>query len=587
MESQNKNEEDNNGLDSFVVGTFSKGKLQKISLPNVQQGCGGHNSDYLLTKKGELYDYTPTSRIKTKKIEIKKEIIKKIVFGYITGLILTESGTVYCMGSNNAHKTLCVKDKSNLGEGVPNKVEWFQDRDIKIRDIASGSATNYFVSTDNTFYSNGYNSDGQMGIKLQQSQPFPVKILEDVDRVFSSNHSHRSFLTTLDDKLMSFGRNQKGKCGLGYCKKSIWEPTVVPNISGFAVKDIVCTSCTALLFKNGQLWVCGVTPTNGLDQDNSSFKPLKGLENIPIRSITGSSNKGLAISEENQIYVFGVGNPKSTSVKDLPNKKNRSIRKIKSTGLDKNIRYNLYCSIRNFFILPDTHGADGVGSVTMEFLVLLEKGKFSDYELMENKKLKVHKRFVELRTNSSVKQIEDILVNYKENEIMIFLKWVYSGNIINYMIVNEICKQLGIENLYSKSFYDDLFKLYKDEESKNFNLLVKQEDFSDDNDDDDDDDNENFEEIPVHKYILYARSGLFREMFDQIDENSDSITDYSKKSIESLEIFVKYLYTNKIELTADDDPQLVVEELQDAVDYYQLSKYSNLPTIFKHLKNNF
>ncbi|KAJ3448190.1 pep-cterm sorting domain-containing protein [Anaeramoeba flamelloides] len=223
----------------------------------------------------------------------------------------------------------------------------------------------------------------------------------------------------------------------------------------------------------------------------------------------------------------------------------------------------------------------------MEFLVLLEKGKFSDYELMENKKLKVHKRFVELRTNSSVKQIEDILVNYKENEIMIFLKWVYSGNIINYMIVNEICKQLGIENLYSKSFYDDLFKLYKDEESKNFNLLVKQEDFSDDNDDDDDDDNENFEEIPVHKYILYTRSGLFREMFDQIDENSDSITDYSKKSIESLEIFVKYLYTNKIELTADDDPQLVVEELQDAVDYYQLSKYSNLPTICKHLKNNF
>eukprot|EP01155_Anaeramoeba_flamelloides_P006271 Anaeramoba_flamelloidesa1084864_13.p1 GENE.a1084864_13~~a1084864_13.p1 ORF type:complete len:110 (-),score=11.51 a1084864_13:317-646(-) len=109
-----------------------------------------------------------------------------------------------------------------------------------------------------------------MGIKLQQSHPFPVKILEDVDRVFSSNHSHRSFLKTLDDKLMSFGRNQKGKCGLGYCKKSIWEPTVVSNISGFAVKDIVCTSCTALLFKNGQLWVCGVTPTNGLDH-NSSF----------------------------------------------------------------------------------------------------------------------------------------------------------------------------------------------------------------------------------------------------------------------------------------------------------------------------
>ncbi|KAJ3443885.1 kelch-like protein [Anaeramoeba flamelloides] len=102
-----------------------------------------------------------------------------------------------------------------------------------------------------------------------------------------------------------------------------------------------------------------------------------------------------------------------------------------------------------------------------------------------------------------------------------------------------------------------------------------------DNDDDFDDDDDDFEAIPVHKHTLVARSGVFREMFQNLllnenVKNTNSVQDYSNKTIESLEIFVKYLYTSKIELTGGEGPQMIVEVLEDSIEYYQLNKNSNL-----------
>ncbi|KAJ6247882.1 hypothetical protein M0813_18517 [Anaeramoeba flamelloides] len=62
-------------------------------------------------------------------------------------------------------------------------------------------------------------------------------------------------------------------------------------------------------------------------------------------------------------------------------------------------------------------------------------------------------------------------------------------------------------------------------------------------------------------------------MLDYVNEkdNINKIQDYTNVSIESLKILVEYFYTNSIELTVNQDPKLIVDELSDAGEYYQLN----------------
>ncbi|KAJ6250059.1 hypothetical protein M0813_16431 [Anaeramoeba flamelloides] len=73
-------------------------------------------------------------------------------------------------------------------------------------------------------------------------------------------------------------------------------------------------------------------------------------------------------------------------------------------------------------------------------------------------------------------------------------------------------------------------------------------------------------------------------MFENITEESKSVKDYSGKSIESIEILIKYFYTEKIELTADHDPLLIIEELEDSIEYYQLNENSNILSQLNEIK---
>ncbi|KAJ6234972.1 hypothetical protein M0813_28950 [Anaeramoeba flamelloides] len=575
---QDNQEQEKNEHESFIL-TENNYVLEKINTNNVIQGSGNSNFVYLVNDQNELIHYTHSTT--SRKIIVKDEVVKKTIFGYLTGLVLTESGTVYCMGTNDAYKTLCLANKNDIKEHVPYKVQWFVDRDIKIRDIGSGSITNYFISTDNVLYSNGYNSDGQMGTKEHKNIPFPQKIMENVDRVFSSPHAHHAFVTTFDDKVMSFGRNGDGLCGLGNNQQSVFQPQVVPDISGSSIKKMICSTCSVLLYRDGRLLTCGPALSNGQKQNSTTFKPVPGLEDKHMVSIGGGSSLCLAISAENELYVW-----KSSVIAvnvDCKLQGNERLVKIKTPQLIKGVPYKICSCPSRFLIIPALFEENVTQN--QEFLILLESGKFSDHTLMNNDKFKVHKGLVEIRTKKSVHEIEEILKHYNEKEINFFLKWVYTSTIENYTTVKEICIKLGLVEFYKNSFFQDLAQLYKDEDSKNFKVLVQDEEYEDDDDNEEEnnDDEQVFEEIPVHDYILYSRSGLFREMFENIKNESNSVKDFSGKTIESMEIFIKYLYTNKIDLTADDDPQLVIEELSDAVDYYQLEKFSNLPFLLNQI----
>ncbi|KAJ3433721.1 regulator of chromosome condensation [Anaeramoeba flamelloides] len=92
-------------------------------------------------------------------------------------------------------------------------------------------------------------------------------------------------------------------------------------------------------------------------------------------------------------------------------------------------------------------------------------------------------------------------------------------------------------------------------------------------------------EIKVHKFILFTRSGLFRALFEFTENNIPTqIKDYSEKSFKSLQILIKFLYTGKIQLDNEgyENLHLILEELKDAIEYFQLNEKSSLINQFKN-----
>ncbi|KAJ5067926.1 ankyrin repeat-containing protein [Anaeramoeba ignava] len=200
----------------------------------------------------------------------------------------------------------------------------------------------------------------------------------------------------------------------------------------------------------------------------------------------------------------------------------------------------------------------------------LKREEFTDIQIKcLDGELKAHKLIVEKRLEDKnyekITKLIEISQNKKKEEILPFLKFLYSGQIDSTsqekikQILNEILenpkdieKWIGRKGR-KKGFLEDLKKLYEDESTKDFLLKAGNK------------------EIKVHKLVLAARSDLFRGMFLNVNDDSNSVSDYRGKTIYALKCLVEFLYTDEIN---ESTPKSVIEELKDADDFYQFSHYS-------------
>ncbi|KAJ3448369.1 ras-related protein rab-18 [Anaeramoeba flamelloides] len=221
-------------------------------------------------------------------------------------------------------------------------------------------------------------------------------------------------------------------------------------------------------------------------------------------------------------------------------------------------------------------------TIQKDFINFYNRQEFCDFEI---KTIKCHKLIVEIRTKQTIEDIEEILTNETIENIKLFFKWVY-GIKLKISESNSIChifEKINIQynnQKFKNDFLNDLYNLYKDNKTKDFKIKIKNESSNKSS-------NESSNEtIKVHKIILLIRSELFRNMFKSIEEkNLKSIFDYSGKSYETLKCLINYFYTDQLIFTNNDDVTLICEELEDAIEYYQLNIESNLhKRIQKYLK---
>ncbi|KAJ5078143.1 phytochrome-interacting ankyrin-repeat protein [Anaeramoeba ignava] len=128
-------------------------------------------------------------------------------------------------------------------------------------------------------------------------------------------------------------------------------------------------------------------------------------------------------------------------------------------------------------------------------------------------------------------------------------------------IIENFFKEIGLDSnwieskLGRKGILNDFQKLYQDESTKDFTIIVEEK------------------EIKVHKLVLIIRSGLFKGMFLlNIEDKSNQVHDYSKKSFETIQQLIYFFYNDKFDKSKMN--KKIIEELEDAKDYYQLNQNS-------------
>ncbi|KAJ5067015.1 speckle-type poz protein [Anaeramoeba ignava] len=85
-------------------------------------------------------------------------------------------------------------------------------------------------------------------------------------------------------------------------------------------------------------------------------------------------------------------------------------------------------------------------------------------------------------------------------------------------------------------------------------------------------------EIKVHKLILIIRSELYKGMFQlNVQDSSNQVHDYSKKSFKTIQELIYFLYHDKFE---NEIPKETQEEFSDLKDYYQLNQNSIIDLIY-------
>ncbi|KAJ6227360.1 hypothetical protein M0813_09941 [Anaeramoeba flamelloides] len=561
-----------------MVGKFKKTicehEFVKIS--------GTHNEILSVTRDNQLISvgknpFTVTS-LGDNNEKDNEDPITQLSCGYGHSFILTESGRVFCFGNSSFYQ---LGNQTFQRKPILNRA--LEAIKSKIIQISSGEFYSIFLCENGDLYGVGDNKSFQIdpnpktiNKKVDTTWKSLVKepqlISQDVIMINEGLSTRHLFYITSNGTIWCSGSNKFGQCGIGSQEEKIRHHTI-GNFDHNQIKQITCGfESSFVLLNNSDLYSCGNNERNGHSKPILVFTKLDYFNNIAIEKISTGSRHTLVLSQEGEVYAFGQ---KYNGLTFGP-----TPHKIKIPDYDYSNPISISACVYNaviYTVQMSTLGTD--------FKNFYKSHEFTDVEING---IKLHKLFIELRLGCKIEKIQEILKEFSQEDTDNFFLWVYSGFSSNSNNLRSICGKFGIDDLKEKQLKKNLLQLYKDEDSKDFFIQIKEE-MDDENEDfnegeDEDEDEEEFEEIPVHRFILLARSGLFREMFRNVKTPTNKVKDYSQKTLESLEILFEYFYTDVIKLTADHDPQLIYEELQDAIEYYQLHKYSSLNFELQKLK---
>ncbi|KAJ6230962.1 regulator of chromosome condensation [Anaeramoeba flamelloides] len=515
-----------------------------------------------LSSEGKLYQTTKKNYHEKLKAFENLPPMKSIASGYHHFLALSneEKPRVYGWGQNYEYQLGFISNNKRVQK--PTLIEPLKEENID-QICCIGFCSFFLNKTTSILFGCGQTSDGKLGKpEITENYAKIQKLHENVANVFGG-HSHHTLMIKTDGKLYGFGLNLFGELALGHDN---WAFTPTQIKLEFPVEEIskirIAYRLTSILTNDGKLYVTGSNQKTGIGSDLTEFTqyPQFKNNNTIIQDIDCGYNLFAILTQDNEIWVQGTFDGIRSHNKSV-------IRKIQTgNNLTNDLSsYNqMKCCDENlifFFFESNSY-------LSQDLEKLLKNGYISDCNIQN---IPVHKILIETRIGKTFDLIKKYLEsNCKLNEIQDLLKWIYCDQMINFKRTNEILNHFGIQNAQkTKLLTNDLKQLLFDEQTSDFKLVIKNEDEDDE------------EELYIHKFILAARSGLFLNMFQNIEENFQKVKDYSGKSLETIELLISFLYTDELPITADTDQEFIKEEFEDIVEYYQLNPRIPMMDIFE------
>ncbi|KAJ6240139.1 btk-binding protein-related [Anaeramoeba flamelloides] len=471
-----------------------------------------------------------------KKIYLANEQIISVRSGKDHWLILCSSGNVYGLGRSPIGQLGIIK---NLIFDHAYQIPFFEENDLRVTQIEASTNSSYFLDSNGNMYSTGR----QLATGNRKPKSSPTLVSENVKKISSGVYSDHIFIETNDRHFYCCGDNSNGQLGLGDLR-SRSSLTELKRFQGMEVGQICCGgTCTALIhdhsvYSTGKLSFHKKN-TSG---DFSEFELLNGLEAKRVQYIAAGSVHFIAKTFDNEVYCWG-GNVCQQTSSSYPKK--LDIGKV----TEKNI-IDLFCG--PFQTIISISDETSQTSIISDFNLLYERLELTDCEI---KGIKAHSLLLKLRTKESdLNKIKLILEKYQPEKIKSFLYWVYTERIEDVDFLSMILKKFN-RNVHHKYLLKDLIELNKQEETKDFGIIVENK------------------VIKIHRLVLQARSDMFRGMFLSLQDITQNVSDYTGKTVNAMEVFFKFCYTDQIvESEIDTDS---IESLSDVTEYYQLDPNSH------------
>ncbi|KAJ3451228.1 rcc1 and btb domain containing protein [Anaeramoeba flamelloides] len=499
---------------------------------------------------GTVYEYNPQMTSYTK-LSIGNGI--KAACGFDHYLVLTAEGMVYSKGR-------CTHGELGLGSqhsaSVPTMIPFFQKNNLRVVDIKAGVYQSYYLCDNGVLYCSGFNTFMQLGIPDKLNKLLPTKYSDKkVKEIWSNNYAYGIWLRDEDDQIWGYGKHVRNN------KKNYSELQILKDKK---ILKIAPGYQRLLILVEGE----GEENEVYYVPENSEPTVWSELTKEKVIDVEYACDHCVALTKDRRI-LGSTSPPYNYGMAQLPQIQEAKDWKIVSGA------WHSMC----FPVSP-------TNDLYLDMLEFYQSTTFANLEIMSRK---VHSSILKWRTGKEGTEAIEILKTFSEKHINKFLDWCYLSEVSNINLLQEVAKAFGMQIDPKKTLNDYFLELYHDEESKDYKILVKDnyDDEDDDENEDEDEQVDEYAEISVHKFLLQARSGLFREMFSTVKEEKNQVKDYSGLGIDSLEIFIKYLYTNTIELTADDEPEFVLVELEDVQERFKLNEKSQFSNqIFKLKKTH-
>ncbi|KAJ6246928.1 regulator of chromosome condensation [Anaeramoeba flamelloides] len=499
--------------------------------------------------------------------------ITKIAAGRNHFLILTSNGVVYALGSNFNGEIGYGEDNMYTIDS-PSQVPFFQQNEIKCKDIACGHEQGYFLTVEGLLYSCGANLYGELGVGNNTIQISPTLVRKDVAKIYSGTRSHHFFFLDNKNKLFSCGLGKSGQLGLG-SKKSYNKPKELKKLRKKKFSNICCGQRHSLMLMESKVYSCGDIGVNGTMEKKlrTKFAIIPKLADETVLQIAAGAQHSIVLTAENEIFVFGSnsngqlglqGNSQMVKIDNqlIPTKINKEdFSNIMSATSNSSTSIKLVCGSETSFIFNLDFG-----TLEKDFHSMLTSNKLMDLKLKN--KFKINKLLLKLRLKK--KDIDQNFLekfeNLQDDQIKLIIDWIYTGRNKEQSLNEKIINLFELENI--QSLKQDLLSLYQmNDQKKDFTLQL---------------DNQ---ELKIHSLILVARSEKFAEKFDL----DNSLNNYQIKkqlcSFETLKIFVKFLYTDYFDKNIQINEK-TKQELCVLKEKWKLSKYSDLEGKIIHSRNN-